>query len=198
MRSDLKAMNNRRGDGRPLPRINGKTIVACGLVVTLVFMWVKIFVGGPKEGQGAIVEDISIKAVKAESKVSSFKHRPLEYLPGRHDKLTNDMFAPRGLEIEKDDSQASKDGNERVKKMRSQKDVAGKLAGMLKLDAIMLGNNAVSRRAFINGKFQQAGDEINVKLNGDVYKVNIMEIYHNKVVLKWNDFTISVRMAKLD
>ena len=83
-------------------------------------------------------------------------------------------------------------------KIKSQKDAADKLAKKLELDAIILSVDKLSLQAFINGKLQVEGDKLEVKLNGKKYELVVAEIFHNKVVLKWNEFTISVRMAKLD
>ena len=35
-------------------------------------------------------------------------------------------------------------------------------------------------------------------LNGKKYELVVVEVFHNKVVLKWNEYTLTVRMAKLD
>lgn len=193
--SSSKNLANSTSSTNLIPQINAKTIVACGLFVMLIFMWVKVFVGGSEGGQ-EISSALLISEAKAEIKVLKLRRLPLVHVPLRHDKLTADMFAPKVTEIENDSSEVSIEVEKRVE-IKSQKDAAGKLAKKLGLDAIILGVDKSRHRAFINGKLKVAGDEISIKLNDQIYKVIVVEIFHNKVVLKWNDYTISVRMAQL-
>ncbi len=176
-----------------MPQINAKTFVAAFLVVTLIFMWVKVFVGGSEDDQ-QVGSTFMINEAKAGTKSLKLRRVSLPSISGRHDKLTTDMFASRNMEI--DNSDESNEGEKKVE-IKSQKDAASKLAEKLELDAIILGVSKSGHQAFINGKIQVAGDEINIKLNDQIYKIIVVEIFHNKVVLKWNDYTISVRMAQL-
>lgn len=183
-----------------MPQVSGKTIVACVLVLTLLFMWIKVFIGGSEDAQEPVGSVLGVKSAMAAnvSGALKLKYHSLEYLPGRHDRLTTDMFTSRGLEVENNSSESSKEGEDRRRKMKSQKDVALKLAGILKVDAIIMGTNDSGHQVFINGEIQVVGDELSVKLNEEVYEIKVVEIFHNKVVLKWSDYTISVRMAELD
>jgi hypothetical protein len=176
-----------------MPPINGKTIVACGLVVMLAFMWIKVFVGSTEQAK-EVASVLMIKEAKAAAKVLTMKRVPLVNVSGRHDRLTTDMFAPRATDVGNDTDVSSLD---EVVEIKSQKDAAGKLARKIELDAIILGVNSSAHQAFINGRLQIAGDEISIKLSDQIYKIIVMEIFHNKVILKWNEYTISVRMAQL-
>lgn len=196
MKMSPEKTNVHGNTSRRMPQVTGKTIVAGGLVLMLAFMWIRVFIGGsdaPDEADGAV---FAANDGKSQNTVLKLKRLPLPFEFGRHDRLTTDMFASRDMGIGKDGSFR---GNiDRNKKIKSQKDAAAKLAKKLELDAIILGTDESSHKAFINGKLHIAGDKLEVKLNDKKYELIVVGVFHNKVVLKWNEYTISVRMAKLD
>ncbi|MBW8016373.1 MAG: hypothetical protein FVQ82_09315 [Planctomycetes bacterium] len=196
MKMSPEKMSVHGNTSRQMPQVTGKTIIAGGLVLMLVFMWIRVFIGGSDSPDEADASVFAANGGKSHNTVMKLKRLPLPFEFGRHDRLTTDMFASRDMEIGKDGS--SKGGKDKDKKIKSQKDAAGKLANKLELDAIILGTDKFSHKAFINGKLQVAGDKLEVKLNDKKYELVVVEVYHNKVVLKWSEYTITVRMAKLD
>ena len=191
MRMSPEKMNGHASAERKMPQINGKTILAGGLVLVLAFMWIRVFFGGSDVIEEANAEVNVANTGKPQKKVMQFKRRPLPFEFGRHDRLTTDMFSSRDKKNNGDSS-----GNDKV--IKSQKDVADRMAKRLELEAIILGVDKLSHKAFINGKLQVAGDILEVKLNDKKYELVVAEIFHNKVVLKWDEYTISVRMSKLN
>ena len=196
MKMSPEKINVHGNASRQMPQVTGKTIIAGGLVLMLAFMWIRVFIGGSDAPDEVDASVFAANGGKSQNTVMKLKRLPLPFEFGRHDRLTTDMFASRDMEIGKDAS--SKGGKDRDEKIKSQKDAADKLADKLELDAIILGADKFSHKAFINGKLHIAGDELVVKLNDKKYEMVVMEIYHNKVVLKWNEYTISVRLANLD
>jgi len=196
MKMSPEKMNVHVDTARQMPQINGKTILACGLVLVLIFMWIKVFIGGSDSTEEADATTIIKNVAKTQKKEVKFKRLQLPFEFGRHDRLTTDIFAPRNTEISNGKDGSSRDSNAE-EKIKSQKDAAAKLANKLELDAIILGADKLSHQAFINGKLQVGGDKLEVKLNDKIYELIVVEVFHNKVVLKWNEYTISVRMAKI-
>lgn len=184
-------MNGKANAERQMPQINGKTILAGGLVLVLVFMWVRVFFGGSDVTEEANAEVNVANTGKPQKKAMKFKRRALPFEFGRHDRLTTDMFSSR--DIKNNDDSA---GN--YEEIKLQKDVADRMAKKLQIEAIILGANKLSHQAFINGKLLVTGDKMEVTLNDNKYELAVAEIFHNKVVLKWNEYTISVRMSKLN
>jgi hypothetical protein len=196
MKMNPEKINSHVNTSRPMPQLSGKTILAGSLLLVLAFMWVKVFIGGSDTPDNADAAVFVANDNKSQDKVMKLKRLPLPFEFGRHDRLTTDMFASRVTVSGEGDS--SRNDKNREQKIKSQKDAADKLAKKLELDAIILSVDKLSLQAFINGKLQVEGDKLEVKLNGKKYELVVAEIFHNKVVLKWNEFTISVRMAKLD
>lgn len=195
MKMSPEKLNTHSNTPTPMPQMNGKKILAGALLLILAVMWIRVFFGKSdtaKQAEAAVNAEVS---EKPQENVKKFKRLKLPFESGRHDRLTTDMFASRGNVINDGSSRGNK---ENEKKIKSQKDAADKLAKKVELDAIILGADKVSHQAFINGKLQFSGDILEVRLNDENYELEVVEIFHNKVILKWNEYTISVRMAKLD
>lgn len=197
MRMSPEKMNGHANAERRMPQINGKTILVGGLLLVLAFMWIRVFFGGSDVTEEANAEVNVVNTAKPQKKVMQFKRRPLPFEFGRHDRLTIDMFSSREIR-NKNAGNGSSGNEESVKEIKSQKDAADRMAKKLKIEAIILGVDKLSHKAFINGKLQVAGDKLEVKLNDNKYELVVADIFHNKVVLKWDQYTISVRMSKLN
>ena len=95
MRMSPGKMNGHANAGRQMPQINGKTILAGGLVLVLAFMWIRVFFGGSDVTEEVNAEVNVVNTAKPQKKVMQFKRRPLPFEFGRHDRLTTDMFSSR-------------------------------------------------------------------------------------------------------
>jgi hypothetical protein len=198
MKMSTEKMNRHGVAAGQMPKVNGKMILVGGLILVLAFMWIKVFVGGSSATDEANAEVSVASTAIGKKKVIKMKRLPLPFEFGRHDRLTADLFAPRDIGIKVGKTGFYRDNQEKEQKIKSKKDAAGKLAEKLKLEAIIIGVNGLSNKAFMNGKIMVIGDKLELKLNDKKYELFVVEIFHNKVVLKWNEYTISVRMAKLD
>ena len=195
MKTNPDKINENANASSQMPKVDGKKILAGGLVIVLAFMWIRVFLGGPDTTEQADAQVTVENTGNPPKKVIKFKRRKLPFEFGRHDRLTTDMFSSSFIRNKKSDG--SEDTPDHKEKIRSQKEAADRLAKKLELEAIILGSENLSHKAFINGKIIMIDDELEVKLNDVKYELVVAEIFHNKVVLKWNDYTISVRMAKL-
>ena len=70
-----------------------------------------------------------------------------------------------------------------------------KIAKSITLEAVIAGTNP---EAFIDDKLVSVGHKLAVRYNGRIYEFIVTGIHENKVVLKWNDFTVDVKMSQLD
>lgn len=178
-----------------VPPINGKVIVACGLVFLMVFMWIRVFLNKGKTVKAANASTTNQPVDQAGKKEVKLIRTELEFVKGRHDALTHNMFAQKKRSMEKSSSVTVEAG---AVDLQAQKDNIGNLASGLKLDAIIMDPGNLRNQVFINGKLLTAGDVLKVEFEDEVYELKVMEIFHNKVVLKWKDLTVSLKMLRAD
>mgnify|MGYP005845748341 CR=1 FL=1 len=195
MKTPEKSNNNPVKSIPQIQQITPKRIVAGGLVLILIFMWIRVFLGGGKEVNEASAS-IFKKTPKTEkvNRTRTFKHLDLPFVPGRHDKLANDIFTQKGITTESKNKKKKADTITR----EAEKAAVANLAKSLSLEAIILGKDKPGHQAFIDGNLLMAGDSLNVKFNKKNYKLQVKEIFHSKVILSWGQYTISVKMPKLD
>ena len=178
-----------------VPPINGKVIVACGLVFLMVFMWIRVFLNKGKTVKAANASTTNQPVDQAGKKEVKLIRTELEFVKGRHDALTHNMFAQKKRSMEKSSSVTVEAG---AVDLQAQKNTISDLASGLKLDAIIMDPGNLRNQVFINGKLLTAGDVLKVEFEDDVYELKVMEIFHNKVVLKWKDLTVSLKMLRAD
>ena len=178
-----------------VPPINGKVIVACGLVFLMVFMWIRVFLNKGKTVKAANASTTNQPVDQAGKKEVKLIRTELEFVKGRHDALTHNMFAQKKRSMEKSSSVTVEAG---AVDLQAQKNTISDLASGLKLDAIIMDPGNLRNQVFINGKLLTAGDVLKVEFEDDVYELKVMDIFHNKVVLKWKDLTVSLKMLRAD
>ena len=175
-----------------------KVIMAVALVSIMGFMWFKVLIGHGAQKNEAAAAALNTAAQQAaqqqqERRVKISLH-PLPVVPGRNDLLTNDIFTAGRWKAFLSDSRAA-NGTFTQKVDRDDADYIDKIAESITLEAVIAGP---SPEAFIQGRLVSGGHKLPVRYNDRIYQFTVTEIHETKVVLKWNDFAVDVKMSQLN
>jgi len=162
-----------------------KGTVALCLVSVMVFMWIKVLVGGgPTETEAALLK---AAAVREQPEVEQkLVYIDMPEIKGRNDVLSRDIF---------DVEARSLIGTEVDIVFSNEKDLAFVLAEELKLEAIALGQN---RQAFINDKLLAVGDNFLVSDEVNTYECEVIGIEENKVFIRCGETEISLKLVEAE
>ncbi len=176
-----------------------KVIMAALLISIMAFMWIKVLLNHRAERNeaGAAVTRAAAEAQavgqQKEQQVKISLH-PLPVVPGRNDILTHDIFTADRWKAFPSDSRAGT-GTSPQEIDRNDAGYIDKIAETVTLEAVITGPNP---EAFIEGKLVSVGHKLPVRYNDRIYEFTVTEIHEMKVVLKWNDFTVDVKMSQLN
>ncbi|MHC5061959.1 MAG: hypothetical protein ACYTFK_12845 [Planctomycetota bacterium] len=175
-----------------------KVMMATVLICIMCFMWIKVFVSKRNKNSEAraAVARAAAENGGAGEKAQQLKIllHPLPVVPGRNDVLTHDIFTAGRWDAFPSENKAVT-ANPLRKANINNADHINKIAESITLEAVIAG---VNPEAFIGGKLVSVGNKLPVGYNGRIYEFVVNEIYENKVVLKWNDFTVDVEMSQLN
>ncbi len=170
-----------------------KGILAIGLILVMVFMWVKALRGkGPDGAEAALLAQTANSAANQVPQLKiSFK--PLPQVPGRNDVLSRDFFDGSDFEdfiLEGENSGVNeKDSDSNSDVDRSIRNLADKLT----LGAICAGSNP---QAFINDKLLAVGDKLIVGDKDIEYECEVTEIGENQVKVKYLESAITLKLPQ--
>jgi hypothetical protein len=175
-----------------------KVLTAAVLISIMAFMWVKVLVNhraGKNEAKAATARTVAQKAAAGQQqKLVKITLHPLPVVPGRNDVLTHDIFTADRWKAFPSNGRAGS-GTSTNKINRNDAGYIDKIAETITLEAVIAGT---SPEAFIEGKLVSVGHKLPVRYNEQIYEFTVIEIYGTKVVLKWNDFTVDVKMSQLN
>jgi hypothetical protein len=195
MKQNLKNSGNK--NNRIFDRLAAgkkKTVITVCLITLMVFMWVRVL--GRKWPQSAnaavMAQEVTDGQTKPELKISFIE---LPKVEGRNDVLARDFFAVgswrdfmRGGEGKSGDieevSVVSRKGGE---------ETARRIAGKLKLEAIVLGKNPL---AIINDMRLSVGDKLFVRDETSTYECEVAEIKEDAVSIRCGETEITLRLTQ--
>jgi hypothetical protein len=174
-----------------------KVVMAVVLVTVMAFMWIKVLAGhrAQKNEARADVACSSAQQTAAQQQDRQVKValHPLPVVPGRNDVLTQNVFtAGRWKAFPSDGRQSGGASNLEID--RNDAGYIDKIAETITLEAVIKGPRP---EAFIHGKLVSVGNKLPVRYNDRIYQFDVIGIQETKVVLKWNDFTVDVKMSQL-
>jgi len=175
-----------------------KVVTATVLISIMAFMWVKVLVNHRAEKNEARAASAQTTAQKAaagqQEKLVKITLHPLPVVPGRNDVLSHDIFtADRWRAFPSNNRAASGTFPKEID--RNDAGYIDKIAETITLEAVISGTNP---EAFIGDKLVFVGHKLPVRYNEQIYEFTVTEIHETKVVLKWNDFTVDVKMSQLN
>jgi len=194
MKPNLTNVNNSSGLIRRLPLKKGKIVTAVGLIAIMGFMWGRVFIsrrGSKNEAKAATAlaaqETKATQQQKEPDVKISFVQLPV--VPGRNDVLTHDIFTAQRWNSF---PQGTDTGASEVV-LQNDNEYINKIAETITLDAVIAGQNP---EAFIENKLVYVGSKLPVNYNDRIYEFTVAEIHETKVVLRWNDFVVDIKMSQ--
>jgi hypothetical protein len=176
-----------------------KVVMATVLICVMSFMWIKVFMNNrneKNEARAAVARAAaeSMGAVGQKEGQLKISLHPLPVVPGRNDVLTHDIFTADRWDDFPSEKNAGA-GTSLRKMDLNDADHINMIAETITLEAVIAGTNP---EAFINDKLVSVGHKLPVRYNDRIYEFVVTGINENKVVLKWNDFTVDVKMSQLN
>lgn len=191
----VKMSNVNRGSSRRLASTSkGKISVAAGLVALMVFMWARVLTSdksGPSEANAATTADTTNSST--ESQEVKLTYIKLPVVPGRNDSLTNDMFADKAWmhpSNTKNIGAVTTSANDQ----KIYTAIMEAIAKTLKVDSISPSRRGQRPDAFIENKLLIEGSMLPISYENKTYEFTVDRIYEDRVMLKWKDFSIAVKV----
>jgi len=173
-----------------------KCVVAAFLIGVMVLMWAKVLTGkGPNAAAAAHSIDHSGQMESSQAASGSQSRMFCVQLPkvkGRNDVLNEDFFTVNSWRSFVATGRGSSRGVEEVFIESGDHELETKLAGQLRLEAIKMGP---SPRAFINDKLVGVGDKLLVGDGKRGYEYEIMGINENRVILKYGQLEVVLKLS---
>lgn len=174
--------------------VEKKKVVTTGcLIIVMIFLWVRVLTKNTPEVAEATaptnvssVEGPSNEAVKV-----SFLDLPK--VPGRNDVITRDFFVADGWRHFVGGRRKFADIEEvNVLSHNGSEEVIRKVAEKLRLEAIMLSKNPLTR---INSKELSIGDRMLIDDGRDKYECEVVAIEENTVKIKCREAEITLKLV---
>ena len=159
-------------------------------------MWIKVLINHraeKNEARAAVARSAAqVQAVGSQTRrQATISLIPLPVVPGRNDTITRNIFTANGWSAfpgAGDTDNSAPDGS-----VRSHSDFIDKIAQSISLEAVITGPNP---EAFIGNKLVSVGQTLAVRYNDKIYEFTVDAIHANKVVLKWDDVSVVLKMSQ--
>jgi hypothetical protein len=172
-----------------------KTVVAGVLMLLMLFMWVRVFLGHrPAATAAATAEPVVVRA-ESTPRPAPLKVKLVELpkLPGRHDAMKRDFFTVK----ERGNSSARKPGTEQevpVTASNHAQEVIRRVAQTMKLTAVLWSNT--SPRAFINDQLLGVGGKLTVTDGAALLEFEVLQIDMDSVRVGCNDMQLTLELTQ--
>ncbi len=180
-----------------------KVIIAIVLVTIMALMWVRVLVRNKSDAKAAQTESALVNAYadkqnKQPKIILSYIELPV--VKGQNDCLTRDIFRAQNWKafssVTDPDPATGENTAEGSDKYGIYKTRIRQIAKTMTLELISIGRHGKTSQALIENKLVSVGSKVAVKYNKQTYEFVVTEIKQNKVVLKWENFSITLTMAQ--
>jgi len=183
----------------PLAVDKKKAVLAVCLIAVMAFMWVRLLSKDAPEAAGAnsMPQQASLLSQGQSNSPSKISFVELPKVPGRHDVITRDFFAPgdwwksiTGTEGE------NVSGTEQVSVVSGQGDqeVINVLTSRLRLGAIVKDNNL---QAFINGDVLSVGDKLPIREGARTFECEVVQIQEDAVTIRCGQAQVTLKIRPI-
>ncbi len=205
MKTNRTNMNNGINPITRLAASRPKVIIAVVLVTIMALMWVRVLVRSKSDAEAAQTEADSALVNAYGDKQNKQPEIKLSYIElpvvkGRNDCLTRDIFRAQNWKafssVTDPDPATGENTGEGSDKYDIYKTRIRQVAKTMTLDLISIGRDGRGSQALIENKLVSVGSKVAVKYNKQTYEFVVTKIEQNKVVLKWENFSITLTMAQ--
>ena len=158
--------------------------------------------GGPAAANAQDQEYIQDTISDMASKVLEIKAVELPMLPGRNDRVSNNLFSSENwtafeLNHNQDDSKVGVkvDGTGHATELTHRSRLE-RIAGRLKLEAVICDSQNRPFQAFVDDKILSVGSTLTVQEGPDQYVLMLEEISKKEVSFSWNEMSVVLKMAE--
>ena len=196
MASNGKIHAPRVGEVLDRLRLGGKkTVMACALVLIMLFMWVRVFLGHRPAAVAAASPPSQTEAAvrRLPAKVQRLE---LPRIPGRHDALPRDFFTmkdPASFGRNPARRNTGTDTEVPVVSTPNVEEVVQRVARTMKLEAVSWSE---SPRIFINDQLLGVGDRFLVKGGTQSYEFEVLRIYVDSVRVRCNGVQVTLQLVQ--
>jgi hypothetical protein len=184
--------------GRILDRlmVGGKTTaVACTLILIMLFMWVRVFIGHRPAAVAAAPPPRQTETLPHQGP-PKVKLVELPKLPGRHDSIRRDFFAIKDRTYFRRNTAVGNTGTDREVPIASAHDaqeVIQRVAQTLNLESVLWSE---SPRAFINDQLLGVGGKLTVKDGAEDFEFEVLQIYVDSVLAECHGIQLTLKLAR--
>ncbi|MEJ2704423.1 MAG: hypothetical protein P8Z79_18460 [Sedimentisphaerales bacterium] len=169
-----------------------RVVAAICLIAVMAFMWIRVLTQkSPEAAAGAVEPSSGQQASKAGVEMAFVE---LPKVAGRDDVITRDFFNADNWQ-HFIDRQRKRKGLEEVNVLvrDGSEEVMRRVAGKLKLEAIMVSENP---RAYINGEVVEVGDKMFIGEGVDKYECDVVVIEEGSVVIRCGKAEITLKLVQ--
>lgn len=189
-----------------LPASKGKVVIAVVLVAVMALMWAKVFFNkGPANANAqtsTTIEELQQELMQQQNKPEvNISFVDLPYIKGKNDVLKRDVFKientaafPWSLPPDKDNVRID---NNDDSSQNSDERIIREIADKLTVEAVSIDENGVPYEVFIMNRVLRVDSILPIKYKGSLYEFNVIEIQKSKVVLGWNECTVTLKMSQV-
>ncbi|MCJ7676000.1 MAG: hypothetical protein MUO33_12740 [Sedimentisphaerales bacterium] len=176
-----------------------KAVLAACLVAVMAFMWIRLLrKDAPQSAQAnPTMQQTSASSQGQPATPSKISFVELPKVPGRHDVIARDFFAPgdwwksiKGIEGQ------NRTGAEevRVVSAKGDREVINLLGARLNLEAIVKDKNL---QAFINGKLLSVGDKLLIREGVRTLDCEVVQIEQNQVTIRCGQSQVTLKLSQV-
>ena len=205
MMTQRNAMINKKPVTGGLQNISPKVMAMVVLLVVMAILWGRVLLkgtGGPAAANAQDQESIQDTISDMASKALEIKAVELPVLPGRNDRVSNNLFSSENwtafeLNHNQDDSKGGVkvDGTGHATELTHRSRLE-RIAGRLKLEAVICDAQNRPFQAFVDDKILSVGSTLTVQEGPDQYVLMLEEISQKEVSFSWNEMSVVLKMAE--
>ena len=198
-------MMNKKPVTGGLQNISPKMMAMVVLLVVMAILWGRVLLkgtGGPAAANAQDQESIQDTISDMASKAVEIKAVELPVLPGRNDRVSNNLFSSENwtafeLNHNQDDSKGGVkvDGTGHATELTHRSRLE-RIAGRLKLEAVICDAQNRPFQAFVDDKILSVGSTLTVQEGPDQYVLMLEEINEKEVSFSWNEMSVVLKMAE--
>lgn len=195
-------MMNKKPAPSGLQNISPKVMAMIALLAVMAILWGRVLLKGKGGPAAASAQDqTSVQAVVPDSPLQ-IEAVKLPVLPGRNDRVSNNLFGSENwTAFELNQNQNNSNGGVKVSAAADSAELryrAGleRIAGRLKLEAVICDANNRPFQAFVDDKILSVGSTLTVQEGPDQFVLMLEKISEKEVAFSWNEMSVVLKMAE--
>lgn len=189
-----------------LQNISPKVMIMVALLAVMAILWGRVLLKGQGGPAAANAQDQTtpqpIPSADASDRYVEIEPVQLSIVPGRHDHISNDIFAGDNWTAFGLNKNANvKNGGIKVNETADPDELVhraslGRIAERLTLEAVICDSQNRPFQAFVEDKILTVGATLTVQEGPDQFELKLEKINEKDVVFSWNGISVMLKMAE--